>query len=93
MTVIIVTIELYISQAQSLKDKRQVVKSLVGRIKAKVNASAAEVDFQELWQRSAVGVAMVGTDRTVLESQVNLLRRLADDSEGAEVVNFTVEYV
>lgn len=92
MTVIIVTIELFIADSHSLKDKRQVVKSLVGRIRAKVNASAAEVDFHELWQRSAIGVAMVGTDRSVLEGQINVLRRLADESEGAQVVNFDIEY-
>lgn len=92
MTVIICTIELFIPEAHSLKDKRQVVKSLVGRIRARVNASAAEVDFHDLWQRAGIGVAMVGTDATVLEGQVNLIRRLADDSQGAEVVRLDVEY-
>lgn len=91
MTVIICRIELFIPSSQSLKDKRQVVKSLIGRIRSKVNASAAEVDFHELWQRAAVGVAMVGVDSTVLEGQVNLIRRLAYDSEYAEVVSFDIE--
>jgi uncharacterized protein YlxP (DUF503 family) len=92
MTVIICRIELFIASAQSLKDKRQVVKSLIGRIRAKVNASVSEVDFQELWQRAAIGVAMVGTDSAVLEGQINLIRRLADDSENAEIVAFDIEY-
>lgn len=93
MTVIICTIELFIADAHSLKDKRQVVKSLVGRIRARVNASAAETGLHDLWQRARIGVAMIGSDRTVLENQVNQVRRLADDSDGAEVVSFDIEYI
>lgn len=93
MTVAICRIELYIAAAQSLKDKRQVIRSLIGRIRAKVNASAAEIDFHEFWQRAAIGVAMIGTDAAVLEGQINLIRRLADNAANAEVVAFDIDYV
>ena len=92
MTIIVCRIELYIPAAQSLKDKRQVVQSLIGRVRARLNCSAAEVDYQDLWQRSAVGVAMIGTDKTVLDGQLSLLRRLADGAEDAEIVAFDVDY-
>ena len=49
--------QLYIGDSRSLKDKRQVINSLKERIHNQFNASVAEVDDQELWERSSLGVA------------------------------------
>lgn len=92
MIVVTCRIELFLPDCHSLKDKRQIIRSLTGRVRAKINSSAAEVDFQDLWQRTVVGVAMVGSDKTVLDSQVNLIRRLVDETEGAELAAFDVDY-
>lgn len=93
MQVAICEIQLFIPESNSLKAKRQVLKSVIERIKARCNASVAETDHQDTWQRATVAVAIVGTTRTVLEQQVNLVRRITDDVVGAEVSDFTVEYV
>lgn len=93
MMVVTCRIELFLPDSHSLKDKRQIIRSLTGRVRAKINSSAAEVDFQDLWQRTAVGVAMIGTDKTVLDSQVNLIRRFVDETEGAELAAFDVDYM
>ena len=53
--------QLYIGDSRSLKDKRQVINSLKERIHNQFNASVAEVDDQELWQRSSLGVAVVSS--------------------------------
>ena len=62
MTVGTLRVEFLVAGASSLKDKRRVVKGLKDRIRHRFNVSVAEVDFQDLWQRSAIGVAAVGTD-------------------------------
>lgn len=93
MLVAVCQIELYLPAATSLKEKRQVVKSIIGRIQAKVNASVAEVDFQEVWQRSAIGVAIIGNEKVFLEKQIGLIRRIIDDNCEAETTLFTVEYL
>jgi hypothetical protein len=93
MQVAICEIQLFIPESNSLKAKRQVLKSVIERIKARCNASVAETDHQDTWQRATVAVAIVGTNRTVLEQQVNLVRRITDDVAGAEVTDFSVEYV
>ena len=59
MRVAVLHVELFISHSQSLKDKRQVVRSLKERIRARVQAAVAEVDHQDLWQRAALGVAVI----------------------------------
>lgn len=55
-------VALYLSEGSSLKDKRQVVKSVVERIRQKFNVSIAEVDDLDLWQKATLGIAVVSND-------------------------------
>ena len=50
------TVELFIPESQSLKDKRQVLLSLKDRLREKFNLSVAEVDGQDLWQKAYWGL-------------------------------------
>ena len=63
------------------------------RIRVRCNASVAETDHQDAWQRATLEVAMAGSSRTVLEKQVALVRRIVDDVGEAEVAVFSVDYV
>ena len=72
MRVAICLIDLHIPGATSLKSKRQVIKSLVHRLRNRFNISVTEVGSQDLWQRSELGIAVVchngaGADK-ILES-------------------------
>ncbi len=93
MVVLICRIELFLPAVASLKEKRHIVKSIIERIRAKLNASVAETDLQDIWQRAVIGVAMVSSDRTLLEQQLNLIKRIVDDNGEAELVEFIAEYV
>ncbi|WP_371372408.1 DUF503 domain-containing protein [Sporomusa aerivorans] len=93
MHVMVGSIELLLPGAGSLKEKRHVVKSIVGRIRSRVNASVAETEFQDVWQRSVIGVAMVSSDRQLLDKQVSIIRTIVDDNAAAETVEFLFEYV
>lgn len=64
MFVGVLTVELFIGESQSLKDKRRVLKSIIDRIKARFNVSIAEVDGLELWQRSTLGLSMISNEQT-----------------------------
>ncbi|MDR2005820.1 MAG: DUF503 domain-containing protein [Acidaminococcales bacterium] len=85
--------ELFLPAANSLKDKRQIVKSIVEKIKARTHASAAETDFHDLWRRAAVGMAWAGSDRRVLEKQEELAKNIINDRFDVEVVSFSVKYL
>ncbi len=93
MHVMVGSIELVLPGAGSLKEKRHIIKSVVARIRSRVNASVAETDFQDFWQRSVIGVAMVSSDRLLLDRQVSVIRGIVDDYAEAETVDFTFEYV
>jgi uncharacterized protein YlxP (DUF503 family) len=80
MVVGLCTVELFISESQSLKDKRQVLHSLKDRIRGKFNLSVAEVDGQDLWQKAVLGMACVANDgghvNQVLEQALNVIKAM-----------------
>jgi uncharacterized protein YlxP (DUF503 family) len=74
-------VELHIPASHSLKEKRSVVNHVKERLRSRFNASVAEIDHQDLWQRAALGVAVVsgegqGLDR-VLRDMLEVVEREA----------------
>ena len=65
--VLLLVLDCHISHAQSLKQKRAVVKSLVDRLRARLNASVAETGFLDEWQRSVIAVSLVSNNRRYLQ--------------------------
>jgi uncharacterized protein YlxP (DUF503 family) len=59
--------ELHLPSSDSLKAKRSVVNHVKDRVRSRFNASIAEVDHQDLWQRATLGVAIVGGESGVLD--------------------------
>lgn len=59
MVVGLLRIELYLPEANSLKEKRHIVKSIIGKVENKYNVSISEVDHHDLWQRVTLGIAHV----------------------------------
>ncbi len=62
MTIGLLTAELQIDEANSLKDKRQVLKSLLAHLRHEFNISATEVADHDIWRRATIGIAIVATD-------------------------------
>ena len=63
MVVGVLHIETHVPRAQSLKDKRSVMKSLKDQLRGRFNIAVAELDPNETWQRAALGIAAIGEDR------------------------------
>lgn len=61
------SLDLHIEHAQSLKEKRQVVKKVIDNIRNKFPVSVSEVDEQDLWQRAVIGVAVVASSSSIIE--------------------------
>ncbi|MGE5581083.1 MAG: DUF503 domain-containing protein [Bacillota bacterium] len=61
------TITLFIQDALTLKDKRQVLQSLMERVRRKYNVAVAEVGYQEQWQRSELGLAFISNEFSYLD--------------------------
>ena len=74
------TIELYLPNGHSLKEKRQILLSLKDRLRDKFNVSVAEVGDHELWQKAVLGIACIANEgghvNRVLDQAVNLVRSM-----------------
>jgi len=87
-----VLVELHIPQSTSLKAKRSVVNRIKQRLASKFNVSVAEVDYQDLWQRAAIGVAVVGGEKAVVESSLTKVVRLIESETSIEVLAVDVNF-
>ncbi|HEY2352331.1 MAG TPA: DUF503 domain-containing protein [Candidatus Acidoferrum sp.] len=93
MPVGLLTLELYIQHAQSLKDKRQVLRSLKDRLRAKFNVAVAELEYQDTWQRSVVGVVTLANEEHHVEESLQHVLAEADSILGPVLVGHGVEII
>ena len=93
MVVGLMTWELHLAACQSLKDKRQILKSLKDRLHQRFNVSAAETDHQDLWQRAELTVAVVSTDRRHAEDVLREADRLVEGANGARIMDTSTSFL
>lgn len=85
--------ELRIREAQSLKDKRRVIKALLAELGRAHPIAVAEVDHQDLWNRATVGVAAVSSTAGQVERMLKAAERDMDDWDGVEVLDAAVSFL
>jgi hypothetical protein len=78
MVIAVLTLQISIPVAFSLKDKRRVVKSLIARVRNEFNVSISEVDDQDLWQSAVLGVASVATSQAYAHGQLEAVIKFID---------------
>jgi uncharacterized protein YlxP (DUF503 family) len=95
MPVAVLTLELRLEYAQSLKDRRQCVRSMKDSLRSRFNVSVAELDDAALWQRATLGIAAISSSRDYLVGQLRqaeeLCLRIAE-SHGAQIADSFVEF-
>ncbi len=64
---------LHLQGTATLKDKRTIVKSVIGRLKSRFNVSASEIDRLDNKQMAIIGIAVVSNDRTFTQSQIDTI--------------------
>ena len=89
----LLTIELMIPWAQSLKDKRSVVRGLKDRLRSRFNASVAEVAYEDKWQRAVIAVCMLGNDRRQLESNMARVRQMCEEAKDLQVADMHQQWL
>ncbi len=93
MPVGILELDLYIPECTSLKEKRVIVKGLKDKVRSRFNVSVAEIDGQNLWQRSRLLVAVAAADtrgaNTLLSKVVNFVER----ERGLQLLDYSLFFV
>jgi len=94
MVIGICTIELEIPMAASLKDKRQVIKSLTARLRKEYNVAVAEVDFHNAWNLTAIGIVTVSSDRDYAHGLLmKAVRRVEETRLDCDLVDYQIEFI
>jgi hypothetical protein len=89
----LLVIELHFPEAQSLKAKRMVVKSIKDRLRRKFNVAVAETGYLELWQRAELAAVSVNGTRSILESELEAISRELEDHFPSELMGTTFELI
>lgn len=89
----LLTIELTIPGARSLKDKRRAVRSLKERLRARFNASVSEVAYQDKWQRAVIAVCILDSDRRHLESDMTRVRQLCAEARDLQIADMHQQWL
>ena len=91
MFVCVARVSLQIPESGSLKAKRQVLRRITDRVKARFNVSVAEVDDNDLWQKAQLAMAVVGNDRRHVGEQMDKILQFVEDMYVAPVTGREVE--
>jgi len=86
-------IEFFLSDNRSLKGKRKVVKSMVGKVKSRFNVSIAEIGFNDNWQKIQLGLSAVGNDRRHIDSSLNHIIGFLESLCLAQLVDTEMEII
>lgn len=87
------SIELFIHENESLKGKRRIVKSIIGKVKSRFNVAIAEVEYNDKWQRIGLGVSAVGNDRGHIDSVLATVLTFIESLCLAELIDSRIEII
>ena len=89
----VLTLEINVPEAHSLKEKRHVVRGLKDRLRSRFNVSVAEIDGQDSWQRAVVAAVTVSGDH---DRALAILQSVEDEAAnilGGMLVSSGVEWI
>lgn len=90
MRVAALRVEIHLPAPQSLKEKRAALRPVIEGMRRLGSYSVAEVGHHDLWQRAALGIAVVARDGKGLEMHLSKLRRYLDSRLDMEVIDLFV---
>ena len=91
MIVGVCKVELYIPEANSLKAKRKVIKSLKDRVRKKFNVAIAEVELQNIWQRAVLGIVSVSNDKKQIDAAFSRVISFMEHTDLAIIGQYQIE--
>ena len=84
--------ELYLPYSHSLKEKRQRLNKLRDRLKSKYNVAFAELDFQNKWQRSQIGIVTLNNHRAIIDKTFQRILQEVDENVDGEILQKEISF-
>ncbi|MFA5523975.1 MAG: DUF503 domain-containing protein [Tissierellales bacterium] len=85
------SVDLMIYESNSLKDKRHVIKSIIGKVQSRFNVSIAEVDLNDTWKSSEIGFACVTNDSIHANQIISNVLRFIEGDGRVEIIDHQIE--
>lgn len=86
-------LEIRIPEARSLKDKRRIVKGLMGSLAAAFPVAVSEVGFHDQWQRATIGAALVAPQAGQLERIIHSVQHALRERPDIELLEVGISYL
>ena len=93
MNVALCVIQIHLPAVSSLKEKRQVLRSLKDRLRQHYNVSIAEIDHQDLWQRATLGIVGIAAARVPLEQTFSSIQGEVERKVPGEILSCDLEFL
>ncbi len=85
-------LDIHFPYCHSLKEKRKRLKSIKERIKNKYNIALAELEYQNKWQRTKIGIVTINNEKRVIESVFQKIIQESDDNIDGEIIDYKIQY-
>jgi hypothetical protein len=93
MVIGLLTVELELPEAFSLKEKRMVLNRVRDQVRQKFNVAIAEVDENDVWNRAVLGVVTVSNEQTHCNQVLSKVMDLIETIRGLRVEDFSTEFI
>ncbi len=91
MVVGVASIDIHIPGSGSLKNKRHILKGIKDRVKNRFNVSIAEVDHNDLWQRTTLGVSVVTNQKQFANQVLSGVVDFIGKENGVQILDYSIE--
>ncbi len=93
MVVGVSRIEIFFPEAHSLKDKRQMLKKIVDKTRAKFNVSMIEITDSNLWQKGHIGFSIIGINKDHVHAAIDSVQEYVESLYAGEVIDCWTEII
>lgn len=92
MPIVFCSLEIHLVHSRSLKEKRNILRKLLGRLRSRFRFSISEIDYQGSHRRSLVGAVSIGQNRQKLEQLAHQLVRESERTLGGDLLRHEIEF-
>jgi uncharacterized protein len=93
MVIGVLTASIEIPESGSLKDKRHALRSLLDGLRNKYNVSAAELDRQDSWRFSTIGVACISSDKAFANKVLDSVASRVGSDPRLVLLDYSIEFL
>jgi len=91
MSIGLVTLDLTYPMVHSLKEKRRIIQSFFSKVRKTFNVAVAEIDCQDLWQRSIVGMVTINSSKSELQRTLDYIVNFVQQNDEIQMINYRIE--